>query len=141
MKIQPTNNIIFDPSGFFKIKQLNSKVLDYREKSYYLMQIENQQIKLRINLFRFNKAFIKNDYWMSFRFLNLIRENIMSIFRIKMNKPSKLFFLTDEDFENDTNNSFFRESFIIDGELNSLKKTKEILLNYYYSITNKNDLN
>jgi len=136
MFIRSTNVVLFDTDDVFKNAQRSALDIDYKSPDYLSSKVFEVTRMVYLNYFRFLKNFTGADYWMAFRFLNILRENIFKLHRIKANTPSKLFFLPDEKFEKETGRDF-REAFIVDGSFDSLARSAQVLIGLFSEL---NDL-
>jgi predicted nucleotidyltransferase len=134
MCLRTHNIILFDKSGLIAPKIESSKDINYQSEEYLENKLPEVIRMVYINYVRYIRNYKKKDYWMSFRFLNLLRENIMKCERIRKNTPSKLFFLSDENFEMETQNHTLKNDFIIDGTFEMLNNSARKIISSYKNI-------
>lgn len=139
MCMRTHNTILFDRKGLIEQEIKNARDINYQSAEYLERRKPEVIRMIYINYVRYIKNFKKKDYWMAFRFLNLLRENVMKCERIINKVPSKLFFLSEENFEIETKNNHLRNDFVIDGTFETLNSTARTII-YYYKNYFPNDI-
>lgn len=131
MSLRTNNLVLFDRSGTIVSHIKNTTDVDYKCVLYLGKKLPEVIRSFYINYVRYIKNYKKDDYWMAFRFLYLLRDNLMKCERIINNRPSKLFFLSEENYEIELISSTIRNNFIIDGTFETLNSTMRAMIIQY----------
>jgi predicted nucleotidyltransferase len=129
MQIRYDNRVLYDKAGFFQGEIRKAKLNRAKTPESHVCDNNSEIVGMFcINLYRYIKASKKNDYWMAFRFLNLMRENLSKYKRKSLSAPSKLDFLPDENYEAETGDSELRRNFAIDGTLKTMDRSAQHII-------------